>query len=408
MIAKNKLTFKTQSPLHIGTGELRSHNKPSVKDEKTTISVQEIAKDYQGNPYVPATQIKGAIRAIAEKLISEEMRLSLFGFQGTTLKEDGNADGEGGKLIFENAYLTGTCTVKTSEHVTINPCTGAAKSHHLFFMDYVPENTEFTSHIVILDQDKLSESEQNAYNKIITYLKDNGIVLGGNTTNGYGLCSVNGDKTKHDISSFTFNITLNFSTPFLVNDPSKVKPKSTRQEGDPTAIYKSKDGKVILPASSFRGALSHQFQRIARTKASEIQSKLFGYTDYKALLSFTDFISEKPVATHQEIEQDFIAVDRFTGGTKEGAKFKIKAAVNPVLKGKIILDTNRFKGDDEAELSLLLLTLRDLIEGDITFGYGSSKGYGVCMAEITLENENQMGIYSQAIKNFLDIKDKVA
>jgi hypothetical protein len=32
---------------------------------------------------------------------------------------------------------------------------------------------------------------------------------------------------------------------------------------------------------------------------------------------------------------------------------------------------------------LLVLLLRDLIEGDITFGFGSAKGYGACRARIS-------------------------
>ena len=38
---------------------------------------------------------------------------------------------------------------------------------------------------------------------------------------------------------------------------------------------------------------------------------------------------------------------------------------------------------------LLALTLRDLLEGDVTFGFGAAKGYGACTAEFADEASRQ-------------------
>ena len=54
------------------------------------------------------------------------------------------------------------------------------------------------------------------------------------------------------------------------------------------------------------------------------------------------------------------------------------------MRGSIRIDVERLKklGDDvRPALGLLALTLRDLAESDISFGWGSSKGYGWATAD---------------------------
>ncbi len=74
-----------------------------------------------------------------------------------------------------------------------------------------------------------------------------------------------------------------------------------------------------------------------------------------------------------------MAIDRFTGGAAPGLKFDADYADRPRLTGKIRVDLDRI---EPWALGLLALTFRDLIEGDITFGFGASKGYGICQATI--------------------------
>ena len=384
-----RITLKTLSSLHIGTGAEEALPRERLNDETVDVTVQKIALDHQDKPYIPATQIKGAMRALCRDQIE-----SLFGYQGETPKE-GDAEGLGGKLLFTNAYCTQDICYKnndapTSEHTSICPETGAGKSHHLFSLQYVPEGAEFSFDIVVLDQDRLTEDEAEIFQRLIASCQENGLILGANVTNGWGRCQFNGGRTRPvpPYTALIFDITLSFQTPFIVNDPKNVKSNEERQDGDPTAVYKkSTNGRALLPASSFRGAFSHQFGRIARTRGEDPESKLFGDTNYQALLTFSDFLSDKEA---RDMEQDFVAIDRFTGGAKDGAKFKAKTAVNPTLKGKMTLNTDRFSKikDQDRELNLLLLTLRDLIEGDVTFGYGSSKGYGVCTASVTLSGDH--------------------
>lgn len=78
--------------------------------------------------------------------------------------------------------------------------------------------------------------------------------------------------------------------------------------------------------------------------------------------------------------QEFVAIDRFTGGAKDQAKFNALALYRPVLEGCLRVHTPALSQNGWA---LLALTLRDLKEGDITFGFGAAKGYGTCTWQTT-------------------------
>ena len=68
---------------------------------------------------------------------------------------------------------------------------------------------------------------------------------------------------------------------------------------------------------------------------------------------------------------DFLAIDRFTGGGKEGAKFDALALWKPAFKLRLYLENPQ-----EWELGWLALVLRDLQEGWLSVGFGAAKGFG--------------------------------
>lgn len=72
---------------------------------------------------------------------------------------------------------------------------------------------------------------------------------------------------------------------------------------------------------------------------------------------------------------DFLAIDRFTGGGVDGAKFDAAALWKPVFKVRMFLEA-----PNDWELGWLALTLRDLAEGMLSFGFGSAKGFGRAIA----------------------------
>lgn len=69
--------------------------------------------------------------------------------------------------------------------------------------------------------------------------------------------------------------------------------------------------------------------------------------------------------------QDFLAIDRFTGGGRDGAKFDALALWKPPFTARLRLENPR-----AWELGWLALVLRDLAEGWLTVGFGAAKGFG--------------------------------
>lgn len=218
-------------------------------------------------------------------------------------------------------------------------------------------------------------------------------------------------------------ITLNFDSHFLVNDPpgereiadgTVIDGKTKRKTIPDHRPRMDAQGGVILPAKSFRGAFRSQGERILRTlniagkfacdpmdtKSSEtcikkiehvkdnerlcLACRVFGAPGWRSPVEIGDFHLE-PKDYEFEV-QEFVAIDRFTGGGRDGAKFNARAIYRPVFTGILRIDGNKMPKEG---LGLLALTLRDLKEGDITFGFGKAKGYATCKAIIPILEEKE-------------------
>lgn len=233
-----------------------------------------------------------------------------------------------------------------------------------------------------------------------------------------------------------FQITANFDAPLLVRDSYQMerlaqakvqrnqqkkargdKPPSTQTQQNAEkqlmlpagAPALDSQGFPTIPAKAVRGVLRAQAARILRTLGYEIPepsavspvssleevrtldlvSQLFGAPGWKAPLRFSAWTwpdSKKKPQWHQ---QEFLAIDRMTGGGVDGRKFSALAALNPTLAGTLEVDWARLalcntegRKADVAGLGLLALVLRDLAEGDLAFGSGAAKGFGSCTAQV--------------------------
>lgn len=224
--------------------------------------------------------------------------------------------------------------------------------------------------------------------------------------------------------------TLAAEGPFLINDPVRAG-----QGGFDHAMLRAsyqRDGTPVLPGSSLRGVLRSQAERIARTLATydawrsaprNPERKVeFGKTcpacnpltakTTDAVASCNSFIKERLSmqerrtldekgaedklclacrlfgspwngsrlrvedaflipGTGQQKVLDFLAIDRFTGGGLDGAKFDAVVLWKPQFKVRLFLEN-----PVGWELGWLALALRDLHEGLATVGFGAAKGFG--------------------------------
>jgi CRISPR/Cas system CSM-associated protein Csm3 (group 7 of RAMP superfamily) len=78
-----------------------------------------------------------------------------------------------------------------------------------------------------------------------------------------------------------------------------------------------------------------------------------------------------PAVAAQYKLQDFLAIDRFTGGGKKSAKFDALALWRPTFRASICLENAA-----RWELGLLALLFKDLEDGLLSVGFGAAKGYG--------------------------------
>lgn len=213
---------------------------------------------------------------------------------------------------------------------------------------------------------------------------------------------------------------LTFDGPFLVQHPVHKGMKDAQGETSDTpdsVPLRDATGKPELPVFSFLGSLRTQAERILRTLQLHacnpgvsgcdpvrsmddlraivaapdgverfcLACRLFGGAGWKTPIQADSFeLKDSGI----EYNQEFVAIDRFTGGGAKHKKFSTRSVWSPVFGGSLIINLTRLYALYDrtmhvtselpplAELGLLALTLRDLKEGDIRFGHGASHGYG--------------------------------
>jgi CRISPR/Cas system CSM-associated protein Csm3 (group 7 of RAMP superfamily) len=243
-----------------------------------------------------------------------------------------------------------------------------------------------------------------------------------------------GDDTPVARSWALAEFTLAASGPFLTHDLTQAG-RSGFDHAPVLATY-TKNSKPVLPGSSLRGGLRSQAERIARTLTTQTASKssdprqhflnhcpacnpltsrsvdpvascnslikaklsemskterddleqvgaenhlclacqLFGSTWNGSRLRVEDapFVGEK--VTYKVL--DFLAIDRFTGGGRDSAKFDAVVLWKPRFGVRMFLEN-----PEPWELGWLALVLRDLNDGLATVGFGAAKGFGQCTIE---------------------------
>ena len=329
--------------------------------------------------------------------------------------------------------------------------TGTAVDKKLFHLEYVPKGVAFT--LCITGQDLTLDEVAalaHALDQGFDVRRERPVSLGASTADGWGrfrlkdlkICRLTPagvnkwlekpvgagygipDSHYEDVTAvvrqkgliwgfgaetsprLVIDLVLSFDGPFLVNDQSKSKKVLKDEHQADFNPRRNEQGEVVLPSASFRGAFRSQAERILRTigahactpadpctpihaqggeKSLCLACRLFGASGWRTAVEVSPFTLER--CKKNDFTQEFVAIDRFTGGARDGAKFNAKAVLSPVFRGKMTIDLQRC-GEDWA-LGLLALTLRDLCEGDITFGYGAAKGYGTCTAEARVSGQPQ-------------------
>lgn len=321
------------------------------------------------------------------------------------------------------------CTgVATS--VCIDRDTRAAREKLLHNVEYVPAGVSFAVEILV------ESADENDIKLLLGLLK--ALRLGGGASSGWGKlewgegsfhvlgekqlkdsfaawladpstmacgnrlvqeCGISAKVTPPEPSNppdlVEFEFTLRFSGPLLIRRTS-TKPKGVKnaEDYDATPVL-DENGLPIIPSKSMRGVMRFRAEMIMRTldhsiprpwelkpkpyKDLDAVSKVFGAPGWRSPLGATAWkcVDSGTIGEHR---QEFVAIDRFTGGAANQKKFKAMAVLNAAFEGKITLDRRRLKkcGADTYAFGLLALVLRDIAEQDVVFGSKGSIGYGIC------------------------------
>ena len=207
-------------------------------------------------------------------------------------------------------------------------------------------------------------------------------------------------------------LTLQFTGGMLVNDPTQEREMGPNQTPVSHAMLRNVDDKVVLPAQSVRGAFRAQARRIWQTLAwggyAYLERtdqvcrrngeqgrlpgflRLFGAGGWQSPIQLEDFLLPLGVKP-KDLNQEFVAVDRFTGGAANQKKFRACGLWQPKFKGEMRIRVDRWRKAKVGDWCWLMLafTLRDWVEGDGVAGFGASKGYGAFKAGVEIGGEGE-------------------
>lgn len=132
----------------------------------------------------------------------------------------------------------------------------------------------------------------------------------------------------------------------------------------------------VIPGSSWKGVFRHRVAAILSAVGAEeadadsILTALFGDSSGgRGLLRFDDSLGQQT----NLIERQHVAIDRFTGGARDGALFRVEAMEEGTTLTLTVAPTSELP---DSVWNLLAHVIRDLHDGLIGIGGFVSRGYG--------------------------------
>jgi CRISPR/Cas system CSM-associated protein Csm3 (group 7 of RAMP superfamily) len=173
-----KGTLSLLSPLIIGTGE------------KQDLDIV-VIKDINGNPYIPATSLTGALRHyFYEQLLLKGDRNQFDFFWGSPKDFSFSKDScFQSAFVIDDLIAINTPSVTFRDGVCIDPCTGTARDEMKYDYEVVEPEADFVFNAqVTLREGFCRHTFLKTIASIIKILAENKVSLGAMTTKGFGKC----------------------------------------------------------------------------------------------------------------------------------------------------------------------------------------------------------------------------
>ena len=429
-----------------------------------------VQRDWNGLPMILGTSVAGILRRAFEDNAGKDAANKIFGTKreekgrggnGKESKDENKQEDEdllGSRLIISNALLLVDKNNKVCEelllqkseflryfnilpirdHVAIG-ANGAAKDAGKFDEEVVFKGTRFKFSLEF-------DGSKKEFVEILNLLYDPMLRLGGGSSKGFGSLGILEIKWG-EFEPDRYSSSLNFSSdgfakfmPESAKDDNLKRQKFIRYElkispddffmfgsgfgdkdADQTSVlesvidYENKclgKRKILIPASSVKGALSHrtafhfnkinkQFGEKAKVGSeNEAVREIFGYEKNKndkgakgkILISdcFLDYDEAKDTKVFEHV-----SIDRFTGGAIDSALFQEKAVAKRDEFIIEILLKNYVCGDKENEafnnaLGAFEAALDDVVQGRLSLGGATTKGYGFFKGKVLKYNEGRI------------------
>ena len=407
-----------------------------------------IQKDWNGLPMILGTSIAGVLR----KDFGDDAN-ALFGYEDKKHGKGSNAifsnallvDEKGevneGLLLEKSDFLKIFDTLPIREHTKIDHkgVTGSSKEYSKFDEEIVYKGTQFRFSIEIIEDEK-------AFFKILKLLQSNAFRLGGGTTKGFGKFKILEIKTLEvdtvdKLAEYSASLNNFMGTSIELDKVHSethttytlsIKPEDFfmfgsgfgDKEADQTPVYekvldykiaKLSDNKILIPASSIKGAISHRTafyynknQKIYADNLKNDEYKKHVDENNKAVAAIFGHKKELSEDKNTELGQkgkilisdcfkkiennhtktfDHVAIDRFTGGAMQGALFQEKTiSQRDNWEVEILLEHDIEKAFESAFEE----ALKDVCSGMLALGGATTKGHGVFCGSL---RKNDLIIY---------------
>ena len=387
--------------------------------DETGIADMSLLKDADEKPFIPGASIAGAARSFLARqhlpgekyrdgLSSEPPRLKrLFG--GADQKDTMSA------LIVADAHTCKSAKTSIRDGVRIDIKSGSAAEKAKFDVEVVERETEFELRLECVIRHK-DDGLEKWFLALLHGFQQGDIRLGARTRRGYG----RGKVASWEIRDLQMKCPADvmawlrgevWSRPKSCLQPISL-PSDQRQyfrieaefelrssllirsspsdPNDPDMVHLHSAGKPVVPGTSFAGAFRHRAALIAATIgwSENAVSEMFGPVHeqesnetQRDLWASRVWTEEKQVKNVKSRWQDRVAIDRFTGGSLQNALFNEKP-IFPIRLKDLEKSKPHFRlvltleDPEDAEIGLLLLTLRDFWHGHAALGGETSNGRG--------------------------------
>jgi CRISPR/Cas system CSM-associated protein Csm3 (group 7 of RAMP superfamily) len=426
ILAKGNIELLT--PALIGSGK------------KDTTEMDVILDGLQ-KPFIPATSLVGVLRSHIQLQEEDKNVNHLNRFWGYTDDEDEDKGYQSAISCSDLKCISDSFKITVRDGIAIEGKTGMVKKTAKYDYQVIEPGAVFELRMeVMIKQGDNETFFKRMTSTILDALESGNIYIGAKTNNGLGKIKFTGkgvwefDFTKKEDVKGWFKWLKNDDTDSLplakMSGPFELENQSDRFTVD--ALFKLKHSFIIraysedpkspdsvslrssdgfvISGSSLKGAIRSRAERILNTlnkngRELDILDQLFGFAHEETKKKKKGKLRIKEtVLNHYKPElQTRIKIDRFTGGTMEGALFDSMPLFSDNSDEKTFNINFVVKDFKPYEAGLLLLILKDLWTGDLAVGGDKNVGRGVFQG---IEASIQWDKEPVTLTNKLEIKPR--